>query len=214
VTPFPDRPARRLLPAAAAVVVLAAALALLLPAPPAGACVGRTIYVGHFDSPEQLLVANLLAVFIDERTGTTVKLQPFASREEAYEAIRKDKVSLLVDHSSVVLRKLAGETPGPDEGKNLSLLKESLSRKYNVVWVDTVGYDRWFSPKASEGKPGPAGVLLCKDALAKFPALPKLIAKLRGVLDNDTMAALLKEAQGNNDPKGTARRFLKSRKLV
>jgi osmoprotectant transport system substrate-binding protein len=176
--------------------------------------VGRTIYVGHYDSPEQLLVANLLATFIDERTGTTVKLQPFASREDAYEAIRKDKVSLLVDHSSVVLRKLAGETPGADEARNLSLLKESLNRKFNVVWIDTVGYDRWFGPKAPAEKPGPAGVMLCKDALAKFPALPKLVAKLRGVLDNDTMAALLKEVQGGADPKAVARRFLKSRRLV
>lgn len=194
--------------------IAALAASLFLSPAPAAACVGRTIFVGHYDSPEQLLVANLLAVFIDERTGTTVKLMPFASREEAYEAIRKDKVSLLVDHSSVLLQKLVGEAPGPDDGKNVALLKESLGRKYNVVWVDTVGYDRWFSAKAPAGKPGPAGVLLCKDALAKFPALPKLIAKLRGVLDNDTMAALLREAQGNGDPKGTARRFLKSRKLV
>lgn len=201
--------------AAALVLPIAALAASLLASPtPASACVGRTIFVGHYDSPEQILVANLLAVFIDERTGTTVKLAPFSSREEAYEAIRKDKVSLLVDHSSVLLQKLAGEAPGPDDGKNVALLKESLGRKYNVVWVDAVGYDRWFSPKAIAGRPGPAGVLLCKDALAKFPALPKLIAKLRGVLDNDTMAALLKEAQGNGDPKGTARRFLKSRKLV
>jgi osmoprotectant transport system substrate-binding protein len=199
--------------AAAAATLLLAALCLAFPSP-SPACVGRTIYVGHYDSPEQLLVAHLLAAFIDERTGTTVKLQPFASREEAYEAIRKDRVSILVDHSSVVLRKLAGERPGPDDGKNLALLKEALGRSHNVVWVDTVGYDRWFGPKPPAERPGPAGILLCKDALAKFPALPKLIAKLRGVLDNETVAALLKEAQGNGDPKGTARRFLKSRRLV
>ncbi len=178
------------------------------------ACVGRTLYVGYYEAPEQVLVAHILSVFIDERTGTTVKLTRFGSRDEAFEAIRGDKVSLYTDFAGVVLGRYGGETPGPDTEKNLAQVKEVLNRKYNVVWLEPFGYDRTFAPSGQgEKSPGPAGLMLCKDSLSKFPALPKLLGKLRGALDNETMAGLLREA-GKSDPKTVARRFLKSRKLI
>ncbi|MBI5903986.1 MAG: hypothetical protein HZB86_00275, partial [Deltaproteobacteria bacterium] len=116
-----------------------AAVAFLLHPLSAAACVGRTILVGYFDAPDQAMVANILAVFIDERTGTTVKLSRFASREDAFEAVRQDKVSLYTDYSSVLLSKFAGEKPGPEDGKNIARLKEVLNRKYNVVWLEPFG---------------------------------------------------------------------------
>ncbi len=196
-------------------IVLTAALAAAaaLPAAPAAACVGRTIAIGYYDTPDQALVAALLSVFIDERTGTTVTQRKFRSREEAFAAIRQDRISLFVDYSGIVLA-MAGERPEGDEGKTLAHLKDVLNRKYNVVWIDPVGYDRYFTEKAKAGeRPGPAGMMLCKDSLAKFPALPRLLSKLRGVLDNATMASLLREAEVS-DAKAVARRFLKSRKLI
>ena len=195
-------------------IVLAAAVAALVLPSPARACVGRTIVIGYHDAPDQVMVANILAVFIDERTGTTVKLSRFRTREEAFEAIRLDKVSLSTDYSTVLLSKFAGERPSGDDEKNIARLKEVLNRKYNVVWLEPFGYDRYFPEKANGGeRPGQAGVMLCKDALSKFPALPKLLGKLRGVLDNETMASLLREAS-TSDPKTVARRFLKARKLI
>jgi osmoprotectant transport system substrate-binding protein len=199
---------------AAPLIVLAAAVAALVLSPPARACVGRTILIGYHDAPDQVMVANILAVFIDERTGTTVKLSRFRTREEAFEAIRLDKVSLYTDYSTILLSKFAGERSSGDDEKNIARLKEVLNRKYNVVWLEPFGYDRYFPEKANNGeRPGQAGVMLCKDALSKFPALPKLLGKLRGVLDNETMASLLREAS-TSDPKTVARRFLKSRKLI
>jgi osmoprotectant transport system substrate-binding protein len=195
-------------------IVLAAAIGAFSLASPARACVGRTILIGYHDAPDQVMVANILAVFIDERTGTTVKLSRFRTREEAFEAIRLDKVSLYTDYSTILLSKFAGERPSGDDEKNIARLKEVLNRKYNVVWLEPFGYDRYFPETAKNGeRPGQAGVMLCKDALSKFPALPKLLGKLRGVLDNETMASLLREAS-TSDPKTVARRFLKSRKLI
>ena len=90
-------------------IVFAVAVAAMIISSPARACVGRTIVVGYHDAPDQVIVANILAVLIDERTGTTVKLSRFHTREEAFEAIRQDKVSLYSDYSSVLLSKFAGE---------------------------------------------------------------------------------------------------------
>ncbi len=200
-------------------LAIAAAAALLAAVPgPARACVGRTLYVGYYDAPEQVMVAQLLAVFIDERTGTTVKTTRFATRDEAFAAIRGDKVSIYADYSGVVLARFAGEAPGPDPERNYARLRELLNRDHNVVWLESFGYDRYFPEKSRNGEnavrsPGQAGLMLCKDALAKFPALPKLLGKLRGVLDNGTMAGLLREAK-DSDPRAVARRFLKSRKLI
>ncbi|MGE5246787.1 MAG: glycine betaine ABC transporter substrate-binding protein [Verrucomicrobiota bacterium] len=193
-----------------------AAAAFLAAAPvPGRACVGRTLYVGYYDAPEQVMVAQILSVFIDERTGTTVKMTRFATRDEAFEAIRNDKVSLYADYSGIVLARFGGEAPGPDPERNFARLKELLNRKHNVIWLEPFGFDGNVSagaprPAAAEGT---AGLMLCKDALSKFPALPKLLGKLRGVLDNGTMAGLLREAK-ESDPRAVARRFLKSRKLI
>lgn len=194
---------------------LAAILALAgAAAAPGDACVGRTLYVGYFDAPDQVLVANLLAVFIDERTGTTVVLRKFGSREEAFEAVRRDKVSIYADYSRVILGKFPGERPEADEAKNVARLKDALNRDHNLVWLETFGYDRYFPDRGKTAEaPGQAGLMICKDALSKFPALPKLLAKLRGTLDNDTLSVLLREA-GSSDAKAVARRFLKSRKLI
>ncbi len=200
---------------AAALSVLAAA-ALLAAAPGQGrACVGRTLYVGYYDAPEQVMVAQILSVFIDERTGTTVKMTRFGTRDEAFEAIRGDKVSLYADYSGVVLARFGGEAPGPDPEKNFARLKEVLNRKHNVIWLEPFGFDGNISagPSRPAAGQGTAGLMLCKDALSKFPALPKLLGKLRGVLDNGTMAGLLREAK-DSDPRAVARRFLKSRKLI
>lgn len=204
--------ARRAARLLAGALVLAAALSAGAPGR-AGACVGRTLYVGYHDTPEQALAANILAVFIDERTGTTVKLARFGTRDEAFAAIRDDKVSLYVDHAGIVLGRFGGESPGPDAEKTVARVKEVLNRKYNIVWLESVGFDQAFSGTDAGGNPGPAGLMLCKDALAKFPALPKLLGKLRGALDNGTMAGLLREAK-QSDLRSVARRFLKSRKLI
>jgi osmoprotectant transport system substrate-binding protein len=113
-------------------IVLAAAVAALVFPFPARACVGRTILIGYHDAPDQVMVANILAVFIDERTGTTVKLSRFRTREEAFEAVRNDKVSLYSDYSSILLSKFAGERPSGDDGKNIARLKEV--RTGNTTW--------------------------------------------------------------------------------
>jgi len=204
-------------PGAIAVALsVAAAAALLAAAPgPGRACVGRTLYVGYYDAPEQVMVAQILSVFIDERTGTTVKMTRFNTRDEAFEAIRNDRVSLYADYSGVVLARFGGEAPGPDPDKNFSRLKEILNRKHNVIWLEPFGFDGTMSAAQSKSaaSQGTAGLMLCKDALSKFPALPKLLGKLRGVLDNGTMAGLLREAK-ESDARAVARRFLKSRKLI
>lgn len=200
--------------AAVGLSLLAAALLAAFVPGTGDACVGRTITVGYYDSPDQELVANILAAFIDERTGTTVRLSRFETRDEAFEAVRRDKVSLYADYSRIVLARIGGEIPGADRENNIVRLKEVLNGRYNVIWLEPFGYDRYFSGKGKEGDdPGESGVMLCKDALARFPALPKLLAKLRGTLDNETMGALLREA-GKSDAKTVARRFLKTRKLI
>jgi osmoprotectant transport system substrate-binding protein len=92
--------------------VLLAALFLAAVAGPGNACVGRTIQVGYFDSPEQELVANILSVFIDERTGTTVRLSRYETRDEVFDAIKRDKISLYADYSDIRRRGGVGRFRG------------------------------------------------------------------------------------------------------
>lgn len=52
------------------------------------------------------------------------------------------------------------------------------------------------------------------ETLNNYPALPKLLAKLSGVLTNDACARLLKSADAGDTSRKAVRDFLKSKKLI
>ncbi|HSH69816.1 MAG TPA: hypothetical protein VK997_07850, partial [Deferrisomatales bacterium] len=60
-----------------ALTLLLASLATV----PAAACVGKTLIIGAVETPEGRLVAQVIAILINERTGTTVKIQNFADAD-------------------------------------------------------------------------------------------------------------------------------------
>jgi glycine betaine/choline ABC-type transport system substrate-binding protein len=51
-------------------------------------CVGRILYVGSLDTTEDKVLAQMLVLLINERTGTTVKIRYFDDTGKLYQALQ------------------------------------------------------------------------------------------------------------------------------
>ncbi len=182
-------------------LLLTAALSWLL-AGPAAACVGKTVVVGSLDSPRGRLVAQVLAILINERTGTTVKVTEFADAEALHRGLAGGSVDLGVEHPRRALARLGLEAPA-DPAAALEAAKGAYLEKLNLVWMPALG----FGGADPDGQGAP---VVRKDTVKKFPALPRLIAKTEGLLPDAVLATLEKAG----DPARVAREYLREKKLI
>ncbi len=192
-------------------VLLAFLLAPLTLPVPAVACVGKTIVVGALDTPQQQLLANMLAVLIGERTGTTVKVVPAATHEAAHQALLKAELDMYVGYTGVAQVKLLGAPPLADQAALYKAVKDRFNQELNLVWLEPFGFaDPRLAPSGTVAEAAP---VVRKDTLKKFPALARLINKLGGTISLETMQKLEAGVKGDN-AKDVARKFLKENRLI
>jgi len=185
-------------------------LAVTVPRP-ADACVGKTIVVGALDTPQQLLLANMLAILVGERTGTTVKVVPAASHEAAHQALLKADLDMYVEYTGIGQVKILGAPAVADQSALYKAVKERYNQELNLIWLEPFGFA---DPKlAPAGTVAEAAPVVRKDTLKKFPALARLINKLGGTIDLATMQKLEAGVKGDN-AKDVARKFLKENRLI
>jgi glycine betaine/choline ABC-type transport system substrate-binding protein len=163
------------------------------------ACVGKTIHLGISSSNERLM-AEMASLMITERTGSSVKIEVFKDSRSLYEAVKQGKLNLILentDHAQEVLgmTKNAG-TFGLDS------IKSEYRKSFNLTWLNPYGAAPQYAP------------VLTADTLANYPALPKLLNKLTGVLTSDTYTKLLKSIESDDKTKKVAKDFLKGKKLI
>ena len=192
-------------------VVFALAMATGLSGP-VGACVGKTLVIGSVNTPEMSTTAEMLSILITERTGTTVVVKYFDNFPACYDAVKKGEVDILIDYTGRCYTDVLGKPAEQDAGKVFSAVKEAFQRDMNLVWLEPFGFSDTASAKTG-GTPAIAAPVVRKDTLNKFPALPRVINKLAGKLDNDVMAKLTSDG-GNGKTKKVTRKFLKDRKLI
>ena len=191
-------------------------LALLLGAamaapPPVSACVGKTLVVGALDTPQQQVLANLLAILIGERTGTTVKVVPAASHAAAHEALLRADLDMYVEYTGIGQVQILGGAPIADRAELYKAVKERYNQELNLVWLEPFGFaDKQLAPAGTVAEAAP---VVRKDTLKKFPALARLINKLGGTIDLAAMQKLEAGVSGGN-AKDVARKFLKDNRLI
>ena len=179
--------------------------------PPASACVGKTLVVGALDTPQQQVLANMLAILIGERTGTTVKVVPAASHAAAHQALLKADLDMYVEYTGIGQVQILGGAPIADQGALYRAVKERYNQELNLVWLEPFGFA---DPKlAPAGTVAEAAPVVRKDTLKKFPALARLINKLGGAVDQAAMQKLESGVKGDN-AKDVARKFLKENRFI
>jgi osmoprotectant transport system substrate-binding protein len=202
-----------------AVINIIFCIALISLAVPQGAlaCVGKTIVIGSKDSSVvQRIVDEIVAMLINERTGTSVKLVSFDNAEECRKAIISAEVDIYVEYTGSALTEVLKITDVNDSDTAFKLVKSEYNEKYNLVWLSPYGFDYpqgLQSEYKDKGIPAVAAPVVRKDTLKKFPALARLLKKLTGKITNEKLDALVKSVKGDNF-KAIARKFLKENRLI
>lgn len=180
-------------------------------AQPVPACVGKTLVIGAKGTPQQELLAEMLAILIAERTGTSVKVVKFDDTAATHGALMKAELDLYVEYTGVgQLDVLKGESL-TDSTALYRTVKERYNQELNLVWLDPLGFEE---PRVvPEGTPAQAAPVVRKDTLKKFPALARLINKLGGAISPETMQGL--EARlAQEGAREVARSFLKAGRFI
>jgi osmoprotectant transport system substrate-binding protein len=165
------------------------------------ACVGKTLYIGVTNSPNELMFAEIISILVNERTGTAVKVVAYKDARDMYSAVKRGEVGVFIENADRALKLLNR----PAEG-NAKASYEAAKKEYrqglNLVWLEPFGGSQYYAP------------VISVETINNLPALPKLINKLAGMVNDDTSAKLLKSVKADEKPKKVARDFLKTRKLI
>lgn len=191
--------------------LLALALLLCL-APPSQACVGRILYIGSLETPEERVMSELLVLLINERTGTTVQTRFFKSADELYTALRSEKeeerADIIVENTTAALARMK-KSGGQAGDADYLLAKELYEKELGIIWLNAFGYTSPSQTGKSISAP-----LVRRDVLNNFPLLPRVLNKLAGGVDNASFTALLAKTNAGEKPKNIAKDFLKAKKFI
>ena len=173
------------------------------------ACVGKTLYIGALNSTYEQLFSEMLSVVISERTGTTVDIKYYKDSRELYNAVKKNEVGILIENTDRAMEILGRQREqNPEAAYNIS--KEEFRKNLNLVWLKP------FVPLTREGGKTQYyySPVITVDVLSNFPALPRVINKLSGIMNEETFLKMVKSVKSGEKPKKVARDFLKVRKII
>ncbi len=190
-------------------VLITVILVLGALAPSADACVGKLLHIGVMDSPEGQVLAEMISTIVNERTGTTVKVELFKNEQDLYEAIKSKQVDILVENTARAMQVLNRPAEG-DARKAYEVVKATYEKDLGLVWLKPFG----FTKAAGGTAPSYTATLLRVEVVTNFPALPRVIDKLGSVLNDETHARLVRSVESGEKPKKVARDFLKAKKLI
>lgn len=162
------------------------------------ACVGRTIYIGQEKNPESIILTEMLAILIRERTGTTAVIKVLKQNENGHDLLEKGDVDIFVEYTG---KSFVDET-----------VRQEYQRKLNLIWLEPFGFESKICKLELPCYPAP---VIRKQTVKNFPALPRLLNKLGGIIDNKVYDELLEKVDsGMMSVTNIAREFLKCKKLL
>lgn len=185
-------------------------IAVFFPAiQPSDACVGKVLSIGISNSSGERLLAEMLSMLINERTGTTVSIRVYRDSQEMYQAVKKGEVSILIENTCHALE-LLGRPPEENARRAYMISKEEFRKSFNLVWLEPLGLLRIDSGKA----PAYYAPIITVDAMNNFPALPRVINKLSGTVNDEVVEKFMKAVNAGQKSRMVVKDFLRSRKLI
>lgn len=175
------------------------------------ACVGRKLTIGYQDITEQVIMAELMSILIAERTGTKVVLKEVEDSLEAHRALEANDIQIFIEYTGIGLKEILGEKPDTNTNpkKVYKRVRKAYIKNFNLIWLKTFGFTGTSEDAEYKDLPMYAAPIVRKDTLEKFPALSRLINKLKGKIDDQTMGQLIvKVEQEGKTPKEVAGTFL------
>jgi glycine betaine/choline ABC-type transport system substrate-binding protein len=182
---------------------------------PSWSCVGRILTISVNDTLEQKVVGRLLATYITERTGTTVNMITGLDIKASEEQIKQCKADIFINYLNVGLSTMEQGDSGKNAQETYGLVKHYYGEKFNMVWLKPLGYKGPLlkdTDKAAENA-SLAIPVTTRDVLNRFPVLDRVINKLGGRLDKNTLQQLILETE-TKDVAVVVKDFLKNQNLI
>ena len=167
-------------------------------------CVGRILNLTVNESPEQQIIAHIMATYITERTGTTVNI---VNSEDVTGA--ECPSDICINYVKTGLSGMSADNQGSDEQENYSLVKEYYIENEGLVWLKPLGYKG-----PVQGEVASMAVPVAnQESLVKFPILNRVIDKLGNMIDDSSLEQLLQQME-SGDAEAVAKDFLKAKNLI
>jgi len=177
------------------------------------ACVGRTLYVGSLDTPEEKVLAQMLVLLINERTGTTVKIRYFDNTEALYNALKENdeekRADIIVENTNDALA-LLKKSPSGDLDQAYKQVKEIYESELGLIWLNPFG----FKQAASDAPQAISAPLVRRDVLTNYPLLPRVLNKLAGAINDDAFSTLTAKVRDGEKPQNVSKDFLRANKFI
>jgi glycine betaine/choline ABC-type transport system substrate-binding protein len=175
------------------------------------ACTGKTVTIARTGELQQEILAQMLVVLIDARTGTTVEEKVYPTAAEAHAAVVGHDADLGIEYTGVIRVKTLNKDAIADPATLYTAVKEEYDQELNLLTMPPLGFNN--SDLAPAGSVAQAVIILRKDTWTKFPALDKLITKLSGKIDDAAMQKL-EERAANEEIRTIVRDFLRANRLL
>ena len=177
------------------------------------ACVGRILYVGALDTPEDKVISQLLVLLINERTGTSVKIRYFDDNQQLYGALQENdeekRVDIIVENTEDALAILKKSRTG-DLDQEYKQAKELYESDLGLIWLNPFG----FTHAADNQQQTVSAPLVRRDVLTNYPLLPRVLNKLSGAITDETYTALTSKVRAGEKPKNVSKDFLRAKKFI
>jgi osmoprotectant transport system substrate-binding protein len=196
-------------------IIISGIILLHLLATPLLACKGRVLNLAVGNSVDQTIMAQMLSVLINERTGTTVEIVQLEDTEAAHEAVLHGLAEIYINYIGMAHSDTEGPNAVDEPQKAYILASRSYNEKYDMIWLRPFGFKGPMAQEAPSEKIDRtmAAPITTKEVVKKFPILDRLINKLAGKVDNKTLEEL-REKSENQDIEITVREFLTSKKMI
>lgn len=188
--------------------ILCYAMLLLCP-PLADACVGKVLRIGAVSSADGQLLSEMLAIMINERTGSTVNIKLYKDSAELYEAVKAQEVDILIENTTRAMH-ILNKPANANLNKAYETVKASYENEKGLIWLKPFGI---LNGNEGEGRSYAAPVLKV-ETVTNFPALPRVIDKLANILNDEVYAKMVYSVNAGEKPKSVVRDLLKSKKLI
>ena len=195
-------------------LVLSLVFCLALPNP-VHTCVGRLLIVAVSDSTDQVIMGQMLSVLINERTGTTIEIVQPGDVDRCHETVLNGKANIYISYIGMGQAGTGGSGEVEDSQKVYTLVSRDYLERYGMVWLRPLGFQGPLTSgaRAEKDHASLAVPITTKDVLKRFPVLDRVINKLAGRIDNDTIEKLRNKAE-KQDLEKIVREFLKAEKLI
>lgn len=185
-------------------VLIAGSILLLASAAPSFGCVGRVLNLAASDSPEQQIVAQVMATYINQRTGTTVNVTTAPESKDG-----KCPGDVCIQYVADSMESMKGSPQAQDDQEAYKQVKEFYLEKEKMVWLKPFGY----KGPVGQDKASQAVPVASRDSLAKFPVLDRVINKLGSLINDAEVQQLIEKAKAG-DANAAAKEFLKAKNLI